>query len=108
LIGQDRALELMMVGKVVPAARALELGMVHKVFPADELMDAAMAFANRLANMPGDTAGTIKRVVTEGAGKPMDEALLVEQDGFWELMESGEALERMKAYVEGGQNPGVR
>lgn len=108
LIGQDKALELMMVGEVVPAARALELGMVHKVFPAAELMDAALAFANRLANMPGNTAGTIKRVVTEGAGKPMEEALLIEQEGFWELMESGEALERMKAYVEGGQNPGVR
>ncbi len=108
LIGQDKALELMMVGEVVPAVRALELGMVHKVFPADQLMPAAMAFANRLANMPGNTAGTIKRVVTEGAGKPMEEALLIEQDGFWELMESGEALERMKAYVEGGQNPGIR
>lgn len=106
LLGQDKALELMMVGEVVPAPKALELGMVHKVFPADKLMENALAFANRLANMPGNAAGTIKRVVTEGAGKPMEDALLIEQGGFWDLMESGEALERMKAYVEGGQNAG--
>lgn len=48
-IPEKIAKEFMLIGDPMDAQRAYEAGMINKVVPADELMDAAMAWATKLA-----------------------------------------------------------
>jgi enoyl-CoA hydratase/carnithine racemase len=49
LVGQARALDLLLSGRVVLAEEASAMGKVNEVVPPDELLDRALAYASRLA-----------------------------------------------------------
>ena len=49
VLGPARAKEFLLTGDRVDAADALRMGLVNRVVPAAELLDAARAFADRLA-----------------------------------------------------------
>lgn len=49
LIGMNRAKELLMTGRLVPAAEAERIGLVNRVVPRAKLRDEAMAMARELA-----------------------------------------------------------
>jgi enoyl-CoA hydratase/carnithine racemase len=53
-IGERRALELSLTGRIFTAPEALSWGLVHMVAPAFELEDRAFATANALANANPD------------------------------------------------------
>jgi enoyl-CoA hydratase len=49
LVGRDRALDLILTGRMATAAEALALGLVTRVYPADTLLVETKAFAADLA-----------------------------------------------------------
>ena len=49
LVGQSRALDLLMSSRVILAEEALEMGLVNRVFERDELLDEAKAYAHDVA-----------------------------------------------------------
>jgi enoyl-CoA hydratase/carnithine racemase len=51
LVGPSRTMELLMMGDVIDAEDAFQMGLVNKVSESDALMDHAMAFAGKLADM---------------------------------------------------------
>lgn len=51
-IGERRALELAMTGRVFGAPEALQMGLVHEIAPAFEYDDRAEAIARHLASLP--------------------------------------------------------
>lgn len=65
IIGVRRTMELMLFGDDVSAERALELGLVNKVVPAAELEDATMEWAGRLASGPTRSFGFTKWLVNQ-------------------------------------------
>lgn len=52
LIGSGMAAELALTGDVIDADRALEIGLVNRVVPADALIEEALALAARIAERP--------------------------------------------------------
>ncbi|MGD0766199.1 MAG: enoyl-CoA hydratase/isomerase family protein [Dehalococcoidia bacterium] len=103
LIGQGRALEMMLLGKVVGAEEAERIGLVHKAVPADDLMPTVMALAQRLAAGAPIAQGLIKRCVYEGRELPLDEGLQVEMEAFRRTLATEDAREAMQAYLRGEQ-----
>jgi enoyl-CoA hydratase/carnithine racemase len=63
--GPARARELVMTGRVYPAAKLADWGVVNRVLPDDELADKAMAFARDLAAGPTRAHSGTKRLVRE-------------------------------------------
>jgi enoyl-CoA hydratase/carnithine racemase len=63
IIGQGRALELLMFGDSVDAATANHYGLVNKVVPLDQLMTTAQEWARRLADGPTLAHSMTKRMV---------------------------------------------
>lgn len=63
--GPARARELVMTGRVYPAAKLADWGVVNRVLPDDELADKAMAFARDLAAGPTRAHAGTKRLVRE-------------------------------------------
>ena len=51
-IGAQRALEMCITGRPVPAEEALRLGLVHEICPREELEERTMALARKLAAGP--------------------------------------------------------
>lgn len=80
LIGQTRALELMLTGRKVSAQEALEIGMIHQVAPADELVPTALILAENFANAPTKSIGYIKRGLDFAATSTLEDALEYEAD----------------------------
>jgi enoyl-CoA hydratase/carnithine racemase len=63
IVGQGRALELLMFGDSVDAATAERYGLVNRVVPHDQLLPAAYEWARRLAEGPTLALSMTKRMV---------------------------------------------
>jgi enoyl-CoA hydratase/carnithine racemase len=63
IVGQGRALELLMLGDDLDARTAERIGLVNRVVPRDEVLAAAREWAGRLASGPGLSIGMTKMMV---------------------------------------------
>ncbi len=59
------AMELMLLGEEVGAERAYQVGLVNKVVPREQLLDAAMAYARRLAGNAPMVIALLREFVSE-------------------------------------------
>jgi enoyl-CoA hydratase/carnithine racemase len=64
VVGQGRALELLMLGDTIDAAMAERYGLVNRVVPQIELLPLAYEWAGRLARGPSLALAMTKRMVT--------------------------------------------
>jgi enoyl-CoA hydratase/carnithine racemase len=104
LLGMSKAMEMLLLGRVVDADEAERIELVHKAFDYDDLMPAAIAFAKEIAMRPPMAIGHIMECIYEGSQMPLSEGLALEGRLFFELTQSEDAKAAMAAYVEGGQN----
>ncbi|WP_226356769.1 MULTISPECIES: enoyl-CoA hydratase/isomerase family protein [unclassified Pseudonocardia] len=75
LIGMHRAKELCLLGEVLPASRAVEIGLVNRSVPVDELDATVDELTARLAAGPAVAMALTKRLLADGAGRSLPEAL---------------------------------
>ena len=104
LLGISKALEMMMLGKVIGADEAERIGLVHRACEPEELMPKAIEFAKQLAARPPLALALIKRCIYEGTEMPLGEGLALESQLFMELMRSDDGYRIMSEYVDGGQD----
>lgn len=100
LVGPHLAKRLMIDGERLSARRALELGLVDELVPADGFVTAVAERARVLAAKPTAAIGLLKRVVDEGHGLPIEEALAREEKGVAELTRSADAAEGLQAFLD--------
>jgi enoyl-CoA hydratase/carnithine racemase len=105
LIGFGRALELQLTGRAVFADEAERIGLVTRACDPARLMPETLEFAKELANRPPLAVNLVRRCIYEGMSMTLDDGLALESELFREAVKSGEALERMRAYVATGQDP---
>jgi enoyl-CoA hydratase/carnithine racemase len=63
VVGQGRAMELLLLGDDIDAQTAKRYGLANRVVPAEQLLPAAQEWAQRLAQGPGFALGTTKLMV---------------------------------------------
>lgn len=78
LVGQGRALELLLTGDPIPATRALEIGLVNRVVPAAQVLPEARSLAAQLAGKAPVAVRSILQAVREGADLPLARAQALE------------------------------
>jgi enoyl-CoA hydratase len=100
LVGPHRARRLMIEGTRLTAEQALESGLVDRVVEPDRFDAAVAEEARRLAAKPTAAIGLLKRVVDEGYGLPIEEALLREEKGVLELTRTADAAEGLQAFLD--------
>jgi enoyl-CoA hydratase len=100
LVGQGRALELILTAEMISAQEAHRIGLVNAVVPASDLMNTATAMLRKmLANGPVAVALSIEAVV-RGMELPLDDALQLEADQFGLLASTDDMREGMRAFLE--------
>ena len=60
-LANKHAMEMLLIGDMVPASRAAEMGLVNKVVPSAELSAASLALAGKIAAKSSLTVATGKR-----------------------------------------------
>jgi len=100
-VGAQRAVQLLLSGKVVDAAEALRIGLVDRVTTPDRFAETV---EGEIARFTGQSAAVLrmtKRAVREASGVPFEIALSRLEDLYQhELMATEDAQEGLKAFVE--------
>lgn len=81
LVGQGRALEIIMTGRKVPADEALRIGLCEKVVPRGDARAAAEAMAQEIARFPQGAMLADRRSAIESHGLSVLEGLAREWQG---------------------------
>ncbi len=96
LVGENKALEMNLVGDPILAEEAFELGLVNRMVEDHELFETALAWARRLAGQAPIALEQIKRVSAAG---DLDEGIEAEKRGFATAFGSEDAKEGISAFL---------
>ncbi len=100
VIGFQKTKDLVYTGRQVDAEEALAIGYADRVLPTDELLDVALADAAEWATKATVAIAEAKKALANGRGLPLEEALVVEQEGFHKSFASDDAVEGVNAFIE--------
>ena len=100
LLGPRRAIEVLLLGDPIDAQRALELGLVNKVVPADQLAAATDAIAARLAAGPRLAMANVKQLIQSAQTGGLDAHLEAERAGFVAAAGTADFREGITAFFE--------
>jgi enoyl-CoA hydratase len=75
LIGESRAMDLILTGRAVPAGEALEMGLVNRVVPTGSVREEAEALAVQIAAFPQTCMRQDRMSLLEQGSLPEQDAL---------------------------------
>jgi enoyl-CoA hydratase/carnithine racemase len=87
LVGQGRALEIILTGRKVPADECLRIGACERVVPRGQARAAAEALAQEIARFPQDCVRVDRASVLRTYGLPVREALRREWEHGQDVLE---------------------
>jgi enoyl-CoA hydratase len=99
-VGKYVAMEVNLVGVPIGAQRAYQLGLVNKVVPAEVTVRVAVGLARELAEKPPLALRMAKESVNSALETPLSQGLAVERKNFYFLFASEDQKEGMRAFLE--------
>jgi enoyl-CoA hydratase len=100
LIGEGKAMELMLTGDMLTAEEAERLGLVNHVYAPEELEAKTMELAGRIAEMSPVALAMAKQSVKNAARMNLREGLDSEVDLFALCFSSEDKEEGVRAFIE--------
>jgi enoyl-CoA hydratase len=100
LIGEARAMDLILTGRAVDADEALTIGLATRLATPGSALTDAVALARQLAELPQITMLADRASLLDSHGLALTDALLAEHDGGVAAIEAGgmrEGVERFRA-----------
>jgi enoyl-CoA hydratase len=106
MIGQGRALDLILTGRPVRAIEALQVGLVERLAEPGRALEEAQSLASQIAALPQGALLADRRSVLAQWSLSLDEAARAEYRGGLEVLKSGEAKQGASRFVEGAGRHG--
>jgi enoyl-CoA hydratase len=100
LIGEGRAMEIVLTGDMIDAATALKFGLVNHVWPAEELESKTIELAAKIAEKAPIALQLCKEAVKFASRSNLDEGLRREVDLFAILFSTDDKQEGVAAFLE--------
>ena len=100
LVGQGKALELILTGRRIDAPEALRLGLVEQVVPHDQLKAAVEALAQTIVSRAPLAVKYAKEAIVRGRELPLSEGLKVEAELYTLLRTTEDRMEGARAFQE--------
>ena len=101
LIGQSRAMDLILTGRPVGAQEALAIGLANRVAPPGEALAAAIALAQQIAAFPQACLRNDRRSVLDQWSLDLDAAITHEAGLGLETLASGETAAGAARFTAG-------
>lgn len=106
LIGQSRALDLVLTGRGISGAEALAMGLVNRLAPAGHALEAATALAQEIAAFPQTCLRNDRSSLLAQWGADENDAMVTEARLGRATIESGESAEGAKHFASGAGRHG--
>lgn len=100
LVGEGRAMEMVLTGDMIDAATAERLGLVNHVYPADQLEAETMKLADKIAEKAPIALQLSKEAVKFASRSNLDEGLRREVDLFAICFSTEDKQEGVSAFLE--------
>lgn len=100
LIGESKAMELILTGDMIDAAKALELGLVNHVYSVEELEAKTLELAGKIAEKSPIALQLAKEAVKLASKSNLDEGLRREVDLFAVCFSTADKEEGVRAFLE--------
>ncbi len=101
LVGQGRALDMILTGRAIDAEEALSIGLVeHLAAEGGGALTEALALADTLKGCGPLALAAAKRAVMEGRDQPLSVGLCKERNLYEPLLESADRREGLAAFLE--------
>lgn len=101
LIGQSRALDMILTGRAVDAEEALQFGLVNRVVSREQLDEAALALAKQIAGFPQQCLRNDRLSALKQWSMTEEEALHAEFQLGLDTLNSGESRSGAAAFAQG-------
>ncbi|WP_354701239.1 Fatty acid oxidation complex subunit alpha [Paraconexibacter sp. AEG42_29] len=96
LVGENKALEMNLIGDAISATEAWEFGLVNRTVVDHELLDTVLAWARRFAEQAPVAVARIKDV---SGNSDLDAGIAAEQDAFAAVFATADAKEGIGAFL---------
>ena len=100
LIGEARALEMIMTGRTVGAEEAERIGLVNRLIEGKDPLAEAIAFAREFSQFSLPVLGFAREAVRRALDNPISEGLRIETDLGTLAFQTADAAEGTAAFVE--------
>jgi len=107
MIGQGRALEMILTGRPVAAMEALQIGLVERLVEPGAALEEAQQLARQIAELPQGALRADRRSVLTQWSLGLAEAAAAESRGGLDVLASGEAQDGARRFAEGGGRHGA-
>jgi enoyl-CoA hydratase len=100
LVGEGKAMEMILTGEIIDAKSAYQIGLVNHVFSPDVLQAKTMEIANRIAEKSPIALSLAKEAVKLASRSSLDEGLRREVDLFALCFSTEDKNEGVSAFLE--------
>jgi enoyl-CoA hydratase len=106
MVGQGKALDLILTGRPVAAVEALQIGLVERLAEPGHALEDAQAIARQLAELPQGALRADRHSALTQWSLSLDEAAIAEYRAGLDVLTSGEATEGARRFVGGSGRHG--
>lgn len=99
IVGEARALDMIMTGRTVDADEALRIGLVHRIVEGDAVA-AGVAYAREFSSHSLPVLECARSAVRRALATPLHEGLKIEADLSAVVYQTQDAAEGMAAFIE--------
>jgi enoyl-CoA hydratase/carnithine racemase len=100
LIGQAKAMEMILAGEVIDAEEALRVGLIHRIVTSDALMTAATDLAKEMSEKSPLSLSYAKEALYSAGDMTLDQGLNKEMDLYLLLFSTSDRIEGLTAFKE--------
>jgi enoyl-CoA hydratase len=108
LIGQSRALDLILTGRGVSGEEALQMGVANRIAEPGQALEGALELARTIASFPQTCMRSDRLSCYEQWSLPAEEAIRNEFRRGISVLESGEAAAGARSFAQGSGRHGER
>ncbi len=100
LLGQAKAMELVLSGKRLTAQQALEWGLATEVSPHENLLERAVEYAQQLTTRSKPALAACKQAINNGGDLPLEKGIALEGALFIGCLGQQETQQACAAYLQ--------
>lgn len=100
LVGEAKALEMIMTGRTIRAEEAQIIGLVHRTVSEENRMADAFAFAREFSKFSLLALASARQAITRALSTPLHEGLKIEAEISTAAFQTGDAREGIQAFIE--------